>query len=234
MQRAPTALRDLLRAFGDAGYEFRPFESRLEGPALILRHDVDFSLEHALNVAREEKALGIAATFFFMLSSPFYNLLSKASANLVQEIRDLGHTVSMHFDPTAFEDLDQGFAAEKALFETLFKVDVEIISLHRPRGFLADNNRKLFGVRHTYEDEFFRDMAYLSDSGGVFSHGHPLQSAAFAARQPIHLLLHPIWWSADGDSPSDKLRNWQRQRYLQLHEEIGKNCKTFDGRLCTL
>lgn len=174
--------------------------------------------------------MGISATYFFMLTSNFYNPLSSASRSKIEQIRDLGHTISVHYDPTAHTDLDVGFTIEKDLFEAIFSTKLDIISLHRPQGFLENNNRALPGVRHTYEDMFFRRLHYMSDSRGSFHHGHPLDSDAFANRQPIHLLLHPLWWVNDGETPSDKIRAWQRQHHDFLNEEVGRNCKAYDGR----
>ena len=51
-------------------------------------------------------------------------------------------------------------------FEDFFTTKLDIISIHRPGVFLENNNRKLPGCSHTYEDRFFKDIVYLSDSGG--------------------------------------------------------------------
>jgi hypothetical protein len=225
----PTALRDLLSDIGGAGYRFTGFAEGLEGRSLILRHDIDFCLEAALETARIEAEAGVSATYFFMLSSNFYNLVSQRSQQLVKEVQALGHTISLHYDPTAYTDIDSGFVLERQAFESLFDTKIEIVSLHRPQGFLDDNNRALPGVAHTYQDAYFKDMKYISDSGGAFRFGHPLECEAFQAGQPIHLLLHPIWWVSDEHSPSDKLRRWQQQHHQFLTVEIGRNCRAFDG-----
>lgn len=221
--------RDLIGAFRAADYRFGGFTRDVPKRTLILRHDVDFSIELAARLAREEAALGIPATFFFMLTSNFYNLLSSASRALIGEIKGLGHTVSLHFDPTVHDDMDTGFAAERKLFEEAFGA-IEVVSIHRPGRFLDDHNRALGDVLHTYQDRFFRHIKYVSDSGGRFGHGHPLDSEAFAAGESIHLLLHPIWWTTAEADASDKLREWKAAHIQFLLEEINANCKTFDGR----
>lgn len=53
------------------------------------------------------------------------------------------------------------------------------------------------GRRHSYEPRFFHDVAYISDSGGAFFRGHPLDHPAVLDGPPIQLLTHPIWWSFD-------------------------------------
>lgn len=221
--------RDLVGALRAAGYGFSPFVLDVPDRTVILRHDIDFSVELAARLARVEAALGVSATYFFMLTSNFYNLLSTSSRRLVEEIRSLGHTASLHFDPTVHPDMEEGFAAERHAFENAFG-PIEVVSIHRPGRFLEDRNRTLGDCLHTYQDRFFRDMKYASDSGGTFGHGHPLESEAFAAGKSIHLLLHPIWWTTDETEPSDKLREWKAAHVRFLLDEINVNCKTFDGR----
>jgi hypothetical protein len=223
-------LESLIKAFKDAGYVFSEFREPAEDRTIFLRHDVDFSVEAALDVARREAQLGVTATYFFLLTSNFYNLLAPRARDSVLEIRELGHRVSLHFDPTAHSDIDEGFALEKQLFEHYFDIELDIVSVHRPQGFLDRNNRKLAGVRHTYEDAFFRDVRYISDSGGRFRHGHPLEIDEFRDGRPVHLLLHPIWWSVEGTDASEKLRAWQAAHHSFIHEETCRNCLAYDGR----
>ncbi len=48
---------------------------------LILRHDVDFSVDRALELAKIENNYGISSTYFFLLHSDFYNIFEKDSFN---------------------------------------------------------------------------------------------------------------------------------------------------------
>lgn len=228
MEPHPDNLKPLLQSLAERGYRFTGFEPAPEGRTLILRHDIDFSLESALEAAEIEAEMGIAATYFLMLTSNFYNLWSPHSRALVEKIAALGHTISLHYDPTAYEDIEAGFALERTAFEQLFGTKIDVVSLHRPRGFLDDHDRPLPGVGHTYESRWFKHIKYASDSGGGFRHGHPLDTDAVRDGQPMHLLLHPIWWTQAGGTPSDKIRAWQAQRYDFLHEEAALNCTTYD------
>lgn len=228
LSREEPDLHGLLDQFLAAGYRFSAFEKAPEARTVFLRHDIDFSLDHALRCARVEQEMGIAATYFFMLSSNFYNLHSQRSRAIVDEIAALGHHVRLHYDPTAHRDLDEGFDLERRTFERLFGVTLDVVSLHRPRDFLDNPDRQLAGVTHTYQSCYFREMAYLSDSGGSFKYGHPLASPAFQERRPIHLLLHPIWWVSVGATPSEKLRKWQAELHELLDEETALNCTTYE------
>lgn len=94
-----------------------------------------------------------------------YNIFSAKHRSLVKEIKTLGHKISLHFDPTAHASLEP-FLVEKNAFESLFDFDIDVVSIHRPGPFLDDNDISLFGVSQTYQNKFFKQMKYISDSGG--------------------------------------------------------------------
>jgi len=194
---------------------------------ICLRHDIDFSIEDALRVAVLEEELEVTATYFFMLSSNMYNLLSSRNQQSVREIARRGHTISLHFDPSAHYDLDAGFAAEKQVFERTFEVPVEVVSLHRPGSFLEDNNRVLPGARHTYQDEYIRDMHYLSDSAGRDIQSKIEEAAPLS--KPLHLLIHLIWWTINSGSANATLLDWLDRNNSFLFSETRRNCRTFTG-----
>ena len=106
---------------------------------LLLRHDVDFSIDCAHQIAKHESKLKVYSTFFFMLTSNMYNILSAHNQKLVKEIANMGHKVSIHFDPTVYQSLDN-FIYEKNIFENLINIKVDIASIHRPGRFLNNNN----------------------------------------------------------------------------------------------
>ncbi len=65
---------EIVAAAKAGGYRFAHFEgSPLDG-TVILRHDVDLSLDAALRMAEIEHGAGASATYFLMTESVFYNL----------------------------------------------------------------------------------------------------------------------------------------------------------------
>lgn len=222
---------DLLQGFQDAGYKFVDFFSLEDNRSLVMRHDIDFCVDSAYELAEIESRHGAVATYFFMLSTDNYNLLSEKNLKALAKISAMGHTISLHFDPAIYQDIDEGFRRERTIFERATGVEISIVSLHRPQGFLDDNNRQLENCRHTYEDEFFKDLKYVSDSGGAFRYGHPYETQEFENGDNIHLLIHPIWWAYKRENPSEKIRAWQRRHFEFLNENAIANCKTFDGNM---
>ena len=63
---------------------------------VILRHDVDLSLDAALRMAELEAEAGAAATYFLMTRSEFYNLDAPSGVEAIERLRELGHRVGLH------------------------------------------------------------------------------------------------------------------------------------------
>jgi len=226
------AYSEILRTLIEEGFLFCRFleETSVESQkSICLRHDIDFSVSEALKMAMLEYDAGVKATYFFMCSSNTYNLFSKTNFNMIQEIRRLGHDISLHFDPTVYEDIDYGFRLEKDTFENFFKTKIGMVSIHRPGDFLKDNNRKFVGCRHTYEDDFIKKMVYISDSGGrnIFKKIFELSQLQGGVR--LHVLIHPIWWINTSSDPTATLNIWLKTQHDFLVEETRRNCKTFQG-----
>ena len=88
--------REILRAAGEGGYRFAFFGSPPSEGDLFLRHDVDLSLEAALEMAELEAEEGVATTYLLMTRSVFYNLASREGERAIARLRELGHQVGLH------------------------------------------------------------------------------------------------------------------------------------------
>ncbi len=217
-----------LNPFLRKGYNFVAF-SELSGTGgeIVLRHDIDFDTGFALQMARQEAELGIKATYFFLLRSNFYNIFSPEDYNNVCRIRDLGHHVSLHFDPLIYDDFLAGLQREVAVFESYFDTPVDIISIHRPNEFFQQFDQPIGHIEHTYQSKYFKHVKYFSDSTGMWRFGHPLESVEFLSLQSLHVLIHPIWWMMNGASNVDKLRLYFGHRVNNLKTEFYNNCIPF-------
>ena len=88
--------RELLEAAQAGGYGFAFFEGSPQPRTVVLRHDVDLSLDAALRMAEVEAAAGAHATYFLMTGSVFYNLNSHEGEHALARLRELGHRVGLH------------------------------------------------------------------------------------------------------------------------------------------
>ena len=202
--------RRLIEEFRDAGYTPAKFETvRRDCRDVIIRHDVDVSLEAAVSIAELENEMGVIATYFVMVSNSFYNVFSEEGRRLVSRLAQLGHCVGLHVDVSLYPPSSDILAAcspaianEFELLKAAVRHPIELISLHNPRPELVNLERSPGGWANTYEPRFFSDLAYVSDSGGSWRFGGPFERAAFKNGTAIHLLTHPIWW--DQDHPTER------------------------------
>lgn len=188
---------ELIRTFIQSGYQCSPFvDNPPRHGQFLLRHDVDFDMEAAEEMANCEILLGIRATYFFMLRSRFYNLYTPRNTNVVIAIRNVGHEISLHFDPSIYEEhqIQAGLNQELAIFQKLFGVSSKCISIHMPpKSLLGYEATPFNGIQHTYQWKYFGKIGYFSDSEGRFA--CPIHSPWFIEKRSIQLLVHPFWWT---------------------------------------
>ncbi len=88
--------RELLDAARAGGYRFATFDREPAAGDLLLRHDVDMSLEAALAMAELEAKQDIVSTYFLMTKSEFYNLDAPSGVHAFARLRELGHRIALH------------------------------------------------------------------------------------------------------------------------------------------
>ena len=76
----------ILRKFIKNDYIISSFEnfSKKNKKTLILRHDVDYTINGVLEFANIEKKLGISSTFFFRLHANEYNIFEAQTYQLIK------------------------------------------------------------------------------------------------------------------------------------------------------
>jgi len=233
MESGLGSYQDLINGFLKSGYTPEFFSAAAERDrCLIIRHDIDFDCGYAYQIARLENELGVKGSYFFLLRSDSYNLLSSENAEYVKRIRADGHSVSIHFDPIIYgQDFQHGFKREREIFENIFDVKIKIISLHRPNDFFLNYDEPLADVEHTYQTKYFRKIKYVSDSQGMFRYGHPLETEAFQSGKTIHLLTHPIWWVGKGESNIAILKKHLSERQARHDAHVARNCIPYQDYL---
>lgn len=170
------------------------------GPFFILRHDVDYSPAAALRLAALESARGVRATYFLLLNTFYYNLLSPEHAEVARRLVELGHEVGLHYDLRFFrsfprERWEELLDEQARLLGTLSGVPVESVALHQPALVGEDPLRGRTRFLDAYEDRFFRDMAYVSESCRAWRDASWAMLTTGPLPERFQLVLHPINWA---------------------------------------
>ena len=173
--------RELLEAARAGGYRFAFFDRDPRPGDLLLRHDVDLSLEAAVQLAELEAEAGAAATYFVMTQSVFYNLASAAGERALARLRELGHRVGLHaVYPQA--ELDERFD--------------RVVAWHNPRPEFM--SASVDGMANAMEPRFFVSGRYRSDSNQRWREGCPHEALARGEFEWLQLLTHPEIWVYPG------------------------------------
>lgn len=195
---------------------------------VILRHDVDISLEKALDMAKLEYQKGVSSTYFVLLSTNFYNIFSKESNEILFEIMDLGHEIGLHFDEKRYEikdeeDLEKYIQYEKDVLERAFNKEINVVSMHRPSKWILENDIQFKSIINTYSTEFLHHFKYVSDSRMHWREDiiSVIKSNDY---DKLHILTHPFWYANERQDINEKLMefigNGRKQRYKDLSLNI--------------
>ena len=177
---------------------------------ILLRHDVDFSLQCAFQLALVESRLKVRSTYYVMLQSDYYNALSSVNVKIIKAISDLGHEIGYH--PNSLIMLED----EELLLEKIIKKPVRSYAHHFP---LVSPQPKF--QRH-YLDARSKNIEidkYISDSCRNWREGCMCKNFKY---NKIQILTHPEWWTVGGYSRDEAIFNIQNILLRDVEENMAK------------
>jgi hypothetical protein len=183
--------RELLDAIRAGGYRYAGFDEPPQQRVVILRHDVDLSLEAAVTLAEVEAEEGAWSTWFLMTRSVFYNLASTEGERAIARLRELGHRVGHHAVwPNV--DLDDRFDA--------------VVAWHNPdpEYMTAPIDR----ATNVMSAPWFEPAHYRSDSNQRWRQGCPHEQLARGELEWLQLLVHPEIWVFQGETMGETMRSF--------------------------
>lgn len=166
--------RQLVSQLKDCGYEFITYQQYCEGNVpqrlVILRHDVDLKPKNSLAVAKDEKALGAKASYYFRAVPESWD------DAIIKEIAGMGHEVGYHYESltTCKGNVKKAYEDFKMNLERLRKlVPVSTICMHgSPRSPYDSKDiwqqydyKSLGIIGEPYLNTDFSKMLYLTDTG---------------------------------------------------------------------
>ncbi len=191
--------RALLQHIQACGHAIGPLRDvPAAGGSVILRHDIDYSVAKALEMAEVEHALGVRATVFLMFSSPYYNVLDRDTLQMARRLAELGHEIGLHFDTDAIagttaEDMAASIAHQARFLAETTGTPVTSVAQHNPS--VTSTRVRVPGYVDAYDAEYCQQMAYLSDSRRIFR--VPDVYRFFEEHERCQLLIHPLWWNRE-------------------------------------
>lgn len=233
MEFTTKAYIELLELLRHNGYYFCLYrESETVKKSVIIRHDVDFSLEKALEMARLEHDLAVKSTYFILLSTNFYNIFSKESFDKLIQIQSLGHEIGLHFDEKRYdiqtiEDMQKAVKMEAKILGNLLNTEVKVVSMHRPSKLVLENDIPFHQIINSYSSKYFKSMKYVSDSRMNWRED-PIETIESGKYEKLHILTHPFWYSTEIETMEVKLKDFLKQSISERYDFMYDNFTALD------
>lgn len=211
-------------------FVFYGYDKQKTGKTILLRHDVEFSVPIALQMAKIEASLGIQSTYFIQLHGDFYNAIEKVTFIQLKEIESLGHRLALHFDVhfwdiTIEAQLEYFLSVDKEVFEKYFNTIPEAFSFHNNNAFtLSCDKEKYAGMINVYAKSFKERIGYCADSTGYWRYEILEDRLKAAKDKRLQLLIHDGMWQNEVLPP-------RRRVYKVIDEHASFMKKNYDESL---
>lgn len=211
----------------------------------VLRHDIEFSVDRALLLARIESDLGVTSTYTVQLRNNTYNALSQKNIEVVQEIKKLGHQIGLHQNPPKMSDdeLVEYIQKDIEALEHYYGFEVDRFAFHRcgSNPQILEKYVQVPDKINCYDKRFFHyfkgnkpkdfKVHYLADSNHLWKYGHPLYVDYTVYPFRMQLLTHPYSWSDDGYSNMPNFNRVIKERNHELVNDMNTETNTFPKEL---
>lgn len=197
---------------------------------IVLRHDIEFSIDRAYKLAEVEAETDFKSSYFVQITNNSYNALSKKNIDLIKEMLAMGHHIGLHYHRnglTNIEYIKKEIVSQTEMLSQFLGISIDRFSLHRPAVEHLKANINIDGMMNTYGSNFFTflddvsnmsdlTVKYIADSNHQWKYGLPNEEY-FEKYPKIHLLVHPLSWSKDGAEHVDCFReivNEKREEFI--------------------
>ena len=208
----------------------------------VLRHDIEFSVDRALTMARiETNELDVESTYTVQLRNNTYNALSQKNIEAVQEIKKLGHHIGLHQNPPKMNDdeLVEYIQKDIETLEHYYGFEVDRFAFHR-----CGSNPKILekyvevpNKINCYAKEFFHyfrgkkpkklNVHYLADSNHMWKYGYPIHIDYNSYPFKVQLLTHPFSWTENGYENINNFAKLIKERNDELVNSMNTETNTF-------
>lgn len=231
-----SAYKDMIDKLKQQGYSFCSYKDwGNETKEVILRHDVDFNIQKVNKIAEIEALGGVKATYFFLLSSDFYNLYTLKSAASIRYLVELGHSIGLHFDETRYPEYNgdpkkvkEAIIHEAELMSKILYIDIETFSMHRPSTQILESDIEIPGLINSYGKCYMGNhFKYVSDSRRRWR--EPIDEIIDNGKyNHLHILTHPFWYQEREFDLHDALVDFINKAHMERYDSLCENITGMD------
>ena len=232
--------KEIIRIIKSTGLQSNYMDALHKDKFIIMRHDVEYSVERAYALAKVESSMDFTSTFFFQWTNNSYNLLSRKNRDLICDMHERGQKIGLHFalnGMTDMQDVRKQIVKEMHMLSEMLGFEISEFSVHRPSPAVLAENIKLPGIINAYQDEFFTfaekvteetvlGVKYMSDANHIWRYGYP-DEKNILGNDKVQILTHPFAWTKKGYDNCGNYKTLVREKYAELIDSIDHECKDF-------
>ena len=232
--------REILRLIKATGLAADYGEAVNRDAFIIMRHDVEYSVDRAYALSKVEEAEDFHSTYFFQWTNNSYNILSRKNRDIITDMHERGQNIGLHFALNGMTDMNlirERIRQEMDMLSDMLGFEIRWFSIHRPSPSVLAENIKLPGILNAYQDEFFTfnpnltpdtplKVKYMSDANHIWRYGYP-DAANIGGYRKIQILVHPFAWTAHGYDNEENYRTLIDEKYTEMLDSIDHECKDF-------
>lgn len=229
MEFTYVAYRNLISLLKQEEYQFCGyFDYANKEKCVIMRHDIDYSVDCAVRMAEVEYEEGISSTYFALLKTDFYNPASKRVNDGLRKIKEMGHEIGLHFDETVYNGCDgermpELIQKEADILADICGFSIRSFSMHRPNRVTLEKSLEVPGMINSYGREFFHEFKYLSDSRRNWREP-VLDIIRNGEYERLHILTHAFWYGEKEETIQEAVKGYileaKKERYKYFSENI--------------
>jgi len=193
---------------------------------LIMRHDVDFSIDQALEMAKLESEHNICSTYFILLHSPYYNALSEQNIKKIRKFLELGHEIGLHYDTILTENNNQILKMvnnEANLLSNMIGEEIISIAPHNVSMVIKKIDHKNIKFIDATNPKILNSVKYISDSVQNWRDG--CMCNHIDRKKKLIILTHPIWWQKYHNSRNSILQKFEESQIKTINELLKETKK---------
>lgn len=232
--------REIIRIIKSTGRQCGYADALNKDKFIIMRHDVEYSVDRAYQLAKVEQSMDFISTYFFQWTNNSYNILSRRNMDMIKDMHERGQHIGLHFALNGMTDMQQvrkRIKMEIEILSEMFGFEITEFSVHRPSKDILRENIKLEGILNAYQDEFFTfaeqitettelKVKYMSDANHIWRYGYP-DEANITGFDKVQILTHPFAWCKKGYDNFDNYKALLQEKYIELVESVDNECKDF-------
>ncbi|MBQ9926663.1 MAG: hypothetical protein IJO65_01680 [Lachnospiraceae bacterium] len=232
--------KEIVRIVKNVGTHATYKEALNRDKFILMRHDVEYSVDRAYALAKVESSMDFTSTYFFQWTNNSYNVLSRRNMDMIKDMHERGHQIGLHFALNGMTDMKQirkQIVKEMDILSEMFGFKTDTFSFHRPSKDVLRENIKLPGIINAYQDDFFTfaenvtedtpvKVKYMSDANHIWRYGYPNKDN-ITGYDKVQILTHPFAWCKKGYDNFNNYKLLAEEKFKEIIESIDNECKDF-------